>query len=315
MKGSKRRGKRPGTWELRVEGGCDPLSGKRVQRSLTFEGSAREADSRLAELSVEISRQPIIGGSRTMTELIRAGLEQAEAEGLEATTLRGYRRCATRYILPAFGTRRIGKITTEEIDRFYRALAKEGYAHSTVKQTHVVLCRVFDTAIRWRWIGHNPARSARPPRIAKIDPKPVPVEMIGALLTETRKTYPELATCIVLAADTGMRQGELCALRWSRVDLEAARCASTARSARRATRSRRTRRTISTEPSLCRAPRSMSYAGIEHVWPSVRCVAECPFVMTRTSSLANLMGRRIGGRRISITPFDAFGRKQTCRTG
>ena len=27
MKGSKRRGKRPGTWELRVEGGCDPLSG------------------------------------------------------------------------------------------------------------------------------------------------------------------------------------------------------------------------------------------------------------------------------------------------
>ena len=223
MKGSKRRGKRPGTWELRVEGGCDPLTGKRVQRSVTFEGSAREADARLSELSVKMSRQPIIGGSRTMTDLIRAGLEQAEAEGLEATTLRGYRRCATRYILPAFGKRRFGKITTEELDRFYRALAKEGYAHSTVKQTHVVLCRVFDTAMRWRWVGHNPARSARPPRIAKIDPKPVPVEMIGALLAEVRKTYPELATCIVLAADTGMRRGELCALRWSRVDLDAGR--------------------------------------------------------------------------------------------
>ena len=58
-------------------------------------------------------------------------------------------------------------------------------------------------------------------RIAKIDPKPVPVETIGAALAKARKTYPELATCIVAAADTGMRRGEPCAPPWNRVDLDA----------------------------------------------------------------------------------------------
>ncbi|MGE0729145.1 MAG: tyrosine-type recombinase/integrase [Acidimicrobiia bacterium] len=221
MKGSKRRGRRPGTWELRLDAGIDPLTGRRLQRSITFHGTAREADLRLAELSVEKSQGRISGGSRTVAEVLEAGLDQAQAEGLERTTLRGYRRVAECQIAPALGAKRVSRLTVEEIDRFYRALAKKGYSHSTIHQTHIVLRRVLDTAVRWGWISHNPARDARPPRVARAQPKPVPVEVIPVLVAEAARSNPDLAACIALAADTGARRGELCALRWASVDLDA----------------------------------------------------------------------------------------------
>jgi integrase len=197
----------------------DPLTGRRLQRSLVFQGTAREADARLAELTVEAGRGRLQAGAHTLCELLERSLEQAASEGLERSTLRGYRRVAENQIVPALGSRRITKITAEDLDTFYRALAKKGYSASTIKQTHAVLRRVFDTAMRWRWIGYNPARDARPPRVATSNPVPVPPEMIPVLVEGAARHNPELAACIVLAADTGARRGELCGLRWSKVDL------------------------------------------------------------------------------------------------
>ncbi len=223
MRGSRRKGRRPGTWELRIDAGLDPLSGRRRQRSVVFEGTAREADAKLAELTVETGRSRMQSSAHTLSELLERGLEQAASEGLERSTLRGYRRVAENQIAPALGARRITKITAEDLDTFYRALAKKGYSASTIKQTHAVLRRVFDTAVRWKWIGYNPARDARPPRVATPDPVPVPPEVIPVLVEGAAKHNPELAACIVLAADTGARRGELCALRWSKVDLVGAK--------------------------------------------------------------------------------------------
>jgi len=218
MRGSKRKGRRPGTWELRIDAGVDPLTGQRRQRSVTFEGTARDADRRLAELTVERGQGRLQAGSHTVAQLIERGLEQAAAEGLERTTLRGYRRVAEGQILPALGTRRLSKVTVEDLDAFYRALAKKGYSYSTIHQTHIVLRRVFETAVRWNWLSYNPVRDARPPRVGKAEPVPVPPEVIPVLIEEAAKHNPELAACIVLAADTGARRGELCGLRWSKID-------------------------------------------------------------------------------------------------
>jgi integrase len=220
MPGSKRRGKRPGSWELRVDVGYDALTGKRRQRSVMFEGTAREADKQLAELTVAASRGHLPAGSHTVAQLIEAGLEHAATEGLERTTLRGYRRVAECQILPALGSRRLTKLSAEDLDAFYRALAKKGYSYSTIHQAHIVLRRVLDTAVRWKWISYNAARDARPPRVAQMEPVPVPLTLIPVLLDGAAQSHPDLAACIVLAADTGARRGELCALRWSKVNLE-----------------------------------------------------------------------------------------------
>ncbi len=107
MRGSRRKGRRPGTWELRIDAGLDPLTGRRLQRSLVFEGTAREADAKLAELTVEAGRGRIQSSAHNLSELLERGLEQAASEGLERSTLRGYRRVAENQIAPALGSRRI----------------------------------------------------------------------------------------------------------------------------------------------------------------------------------------------------------------
>ena len=137
--------------------------------------------------------------------------------------MRGYRRVAENQIAPALGKRRISKLTAEEIDRFYRALAEAGYSQSTIHQTHIVLRRVLESARRWRWISYNPARDAKPPRVPRLDPEPASPEAILKLIETAAETDPELAACITVAVDTGARRGELCGLRWSRVDLDAAK--------------------------------------------------------------------------------------------
>lgn len=99
MRGSKRKGQRPGTWELRIDAGYDPLTGRRRQRSVVLEGTAREADGKLAELTVEAANGRLQTGTHTVAKLMEVGLEQAAAEGLERTTLRGYRRVAENQII------------------------------------------------------------------------------------------------------------------------------------------------------------------------------------------------------------------------
>jgi len=223
MRGSRRKGRRPG--DVGAADRCRPRPAHRpvptAQR--VFEGTAREADAKLAELTVEAGRGRVQSGAHTVAELMERGLEQVASEGLERSTRRGYRRVAENQIVPALGARRITRITAEDLDTFYRALAKKGYSSSTIKQTHAMLRRVFDTAVRWRWIGHNPARDARPPRVAKPDPVPVPPEVIPVLVEGAARHNPEPAAFIVLAADTGARRDELCALRWSKLDLLGAR--------------------------------------------------------------------------------------------
>lgn len=221
MKVNKRKGRRPGTWELRVDAGRDPLTGRRQQKSVIFEGTSREADVALAELITKSSRGQVSVGQRTVADAIAAGLRQAELEGLEPTTLRGYRTSADCHVLPALGSRRLSHLSAEHLDRFYGALVEAGYSRSTVRGCHVLLCRVLDQAKRWGWVATNVGRDARPPKQRGSDPKPVPIDMARAMLERAAEVNPTLATTMVLAADTGARRGELCALRWIKLDADA----------------------------------------------------------------------------------------------
>ena len=221
MKGSKRKGRRPGTWELRVDAGPDPLTRKRQQKSEIFVGTSRQADEALAALVTEASRGHVTVGTRTVADAMEVGLRQAELEGLEPTTLRGYQTSADCHVLPALGSKRLTHLTAEHLDRFYGGLVDAGYSRSTVRGCHVLLCRVLDQAQRWGWVAANVGRAARPPRQHGSNPKPVPIEMMLAMVEQAGEKNPSLAMLIVLAADTGARRGELCALRWRHLDVEA----------------------------------------------------------------------------------------------
>ena len=89
-----------------------------------------------------------------------------------------------------------------------------------MRQAHAIIRRAFRQAVLWGWIATNPAVNATPPRIAKSTPSPPDVRQVSALLQRAAESDPELSRFLHVAATTGARRGEVCALRWRNFDPE-----------------------------------------------------------------------------------------------
>lgn len=86
---------------------------------------------------------------------------------------------------------------------------------------HTVLRLALEQAVRWTWLGENPALHASPPSVPRRDPTPPAIEQASALLDAADELDADWATFLRTAAALGARRGEVCALRWPAVDLEA----------------------------------------------------------------------------------------------
>ncbi len=205
-----------GHWRLRVFAGRE--DGKLRQVSHNFKGTKRQAQSALAKLVVDVERQQVATGPvGTLGELVDRWLDDI-APHRSAYTVREYRRIVTKTIKPAIGGLRIDKITGQHLDAFYGSLHRKGLASSTVHQHHSVIHASLGRAVKWGLLPSNPADRATPPRPACSTASAPAVADVQELIAEAEKTDTVLAMAIALAAITGARRGELCALRWSDVD-------------------------------------------------------------------------------------------------
>jgi len=224
MKGHVRR--RGNSWELRAYVGVDPTTGRAKYLTRTFRGGKREADEALARFVTEVSGGGHAAKDTTLSELIRRWLNLVR-EDLSPSTVRGYERIIRCYIEPDIGRVSLAKLRTDQLDRFYSKLRDEGgkdggpLSPATVRQTHAVIRRALNQAMRWGWIATNPAALARPPRVRTRAMHPPEPDGVLRLVAEAELRDPDLACFLLLAATTGARRGELCAIRWSDLDLNA----------------------------------------------------------------------------------------------
>lgn len=203
-----------GCWDLIAESPRDPLTGKRRQVSRRFLGSERAANRALVDLMAQVGANP--GSSATVSQLLDRWLELVGGT-LSPTTLRTYQGYINRRIRPALGQRRLEKLGTDDLDAFYKALSDEGLAPASVRQVHAILRRALNQGVRWGWITTNPALlTTKPPNRRRQRPAPTPVEVLALVAAGG----PSFSAMFRLAAATGARRGELCALRWPDVDLE-----------------------------------------------------------------------------------------------
>jgi integrase len=108
----------------------------------------------------------------------------------------------------------------EALLRLYTRLLDTGLAPKTVRNAHGVLSSALEQAVAWRLVAQNVARQARPPRHERPEPRilaPDEVRLLWAAAGGTR-----WQPLIILAACTGLRQGEVLGLRWGDIDFAAA---------------------------------------------------------------------------------------------
>src|SRR5580700_8189012 len=142
MRGSMRQ--RGDGWELRVYRGRDPLTGRKRWTSRTVHGGKREAERALNALIAEFDDQPIAPSNGSVGHLLNSWFENASQDFSPKTALevRGF---IDRNLMPAFETVPLGKLRTEDVDRFYSELRRrggqngKGLAPATVRRIHGIL--------------------------------------------------------------------------------------------------------------------------------------------------------------------------------
>lgn len=84
---------------------------------------------------------------------------------------------------------------------------------------HRLLRQALQQAIRWQLLARNPADAVQPPRPRRKEIRALTEDETAKLLTESKARW--LYMPILIAATTGLRRGEVLAVRWADIDLEA----------------------------------------------------------------------------------------------
>jgi integrase len=219
MRGTKRK-RGEGVWELRAYVGRDPATGNPKQVSKTFRGSAREADEALRDLIEQQVPGRSDGAGATVGQLLDAWLSECERMDLSPTTLRVYRTQIEHTVRPALGSIKVQRLGAKDLDDLYRAMKEKGSSPKTVRNHHALLSAALHQAVRWGWVRRNVAEMAKPPRVTQRVVRPPSVDAVRQIVVAAEERDPRLAPLVMMAALTGMRRGELCALRWSDLDLD-----------------------------------------------------------------------------------------------
>ncbi len=202
-----------GVWRLRVM-----VDGKQVQK--TFHGTEAAARKELRKL--DLKPPTPLRDQRTVADLMAKYLDHVKARGRSPRTIDEARRAIDKRINPRFGHLPVTELTGERIDTAYTLWLAEGLASATVHRLGSVLSSALTLALRWGWIDYSPAARATAPtaKSARKLVTPTAAE-VADLIHAAEDSDPVLAAAIVLSFVTGARRGELCALRWSDVDLDA----------------------------------------------------------------------------------------------
>ena len=129
-----------------------------------------------------------------------------------------YEKLLRIHVLPAFGLRQLREITRVEVQSFLVEKRRTGLSGSTVHGIRTALSRVLQSAVDWGYIEQNPVRGIvlgnRAPIEERLYLSPTQVRTLLNSLPEPTRTL------VLLATLTGLRIGELLALRWKHIDLQ-----------------------------------------------------------------------------------------------
>jgi len=198
-----------------------------IRRPGTREGLTRkQAEGVLRRLmSVEAATAP--EERLTVGEAGERLIDHLAALGRKRSTLTDYRSTVRVHLAPFFGDQALNRIGRQEVKAFIAAKARKGRALKSILNYLGLLHSIFAHAEREGWASSNPCKLVDKPTASEADPDIHYLDgpELNALMRATLDTPLRLTDRMLYltAAMTGMRQGELLALRWRDIDWSAGR--------------------------------------------------------------------------------------------
>ena len=214
---SLRRRRNTDQWECSLSH-TDPVTGEVVRTYHTLVAKTqRQAERARDALILELERKGgTVGSSMSVREFMDQFLAYKEgSDTIEPSTVRGY-RAEARQIDSYIGNVRLADLSVEDVSGWMRDMGADGYAPKSVSKPFRLLKQALKWGMAQDLITKNPCDFRKPPRRARTPINALPREERTRMLELARRAQPApMGIAIELALATGMRRGEVCALRWS----------------------------------------------------------------------------------------------------
>jgi integrase len=219
----------PGHWAIVIDV-RDPQTGKRKRRWHSFAGTKRQAQVECARLLTETKNGTSVDPSgMTVAAFLERWIEHMEGQ-VSPRSHERYAELCRKNIVPLLGGLGLTKLQPAHISQAYtkaltsgRRDGSGGLSARTVTHMHRVLREAVQQAVRWQILTRNPADAIKPPKVERKQMQVLDAAATAEMI-EAARPYSAFMP-ILLGALCGLRRGEIAALRWRSIDLDAGQLA------------------------------------------------------------------------------------------
>lgn len=219
-------GKTTTRWYVVVDLGRG-LNGKRRQKWHGGYATVGDAEQARAEIVASVYDRTYVEATKvTVASWVTGDWLNALESRAKPTTVASYRANLEHHVLPALGSLKLHEVTGEHLDAFYAELladgridGKGGLQRRSVGNIHMLIRLIFRDARSAGIVKRNPTADAHPPKRnerKRAVMRAWTTDELAAFLQACAGEH--LQAAFHLAALTGMRRGEIAALRWPNFD-------------------------------------------------------------------------------------------------
>ena len=221
MKGSIRQ-RSKGSWQICLDIGRDPATGKRLRHFENVRGRKVEAERRLRQLLLNVEQGTYVNLPRALTlaGYLTEWLQNHTELYCRPRTAEGYRFIANHYLIPTLGRMRLSELRPRHVAGYCSDAVRRGLSNRTVLHHFRLLHKALKDGVKLGLIAINPCDGVDPPKPVDKEMKFLCPEEVDEFLSAARNIPWPYYYLFYTMLFSGLRRSEALALTWSNLDLD-----------------------------------------------------------------------------------------------